>query len=563
MSSQKEVVNTEATAHKETDHRGADRNKEFDGKKDGKFADETSDLEVGDPGVVNKTAPLARDLKGRHMQMIAIGGSIGAGLFVGSGGALSTGGPGSLVLGYIIVGSMLLCTVQALGELAVLYPVNGAFFTYMVRFVDPAFGFAVGWDYAIGWLTVLPFELVAAGITIRFWREDLSIGIWVALFLVILAVIQFWGVRGYGEVEFVLSVIKICGCIGFIIFGTVVACGGVGDQGYLGAKYWHDPGAFANGFKGFCSVFVVSAFSFGGTELIGLTAAEASNPAKSLPQATKQVFWRIAFFYIVSLFILGLIVPYTNENLLNSSGANSKYSPFVIAIRLAGVQALPSIFNVIITVSVISVANSCAFGSTRTMQALAERGMAPKFLGYVDSKGRPLWGALLQIGFGLLAFIGLSNRQTIVFNWLLALSGLSFFFVWGSICLSHIRFRHAWKVQGHLKAELPYEAMFGVGGSWYGLILCCLCMIATFYVALFPIGGSPDAEAFFTSYLAAPIIIVLYFGWKIYARDWRFWISAHEMDITSGRRSIDLDPNNMPPKKTWRNAPRRALRALF
>ncbi|CAG8983106.1 hypothetical protein HYALB_00004549 [Hymenoscyphus albidus] len=541
MSSQKEVVNTDATAHKETDHRGADHHKEFEGRKDGKSADETSDLEVRDPGVVNKTAPLARDLKGRHMQMIAIGGSIGAGLFVGSGGALSTGGPGSLVfLGYIIVGSMLLCTVQALGELAVLYPVNGAFFTYMVRFVDPAFGFAVGWDYAIGWLTVLPFELVAAGITIRFWREDLSIGIWVAVFLVILAVIQFWGVRGYGEVEFVFSVIKLCGCIGFIIFGTVVACGGVGDQGYLGAKYWHNPGAFANGFKGFCSVFVVSAFSFGGT---GLTAAEASNPAKSLPQATKQVFWRIAFFYIVSLFILGLIVPYTNENLLNSSGANSKYSPFVIAIRLTGVKALPSIFNVIITVS-ISVANSCAFGSTRTMQALAERGMAPKFLGTTSL------GALLQIGFGLLAFIGLSNRQTIVFNWLLALSGLSFFFVWGAICLSHIRFRHAWKVQGHLKAELPYEAMFRVGGSWYGLILCCLCMIATFYVALFPIGGSPDAEAFFTQYL-------------IYARDWRFWISAHEMDITFGRRSIVLDPNNMPPKKTWRNAPRWALRALF
>ncbi|KAG9228585.1 amino-acid permease [Amylocarpus encephaloides] len=536
--------------------------------KDTTYAPRTPDEESADAGVVHKTAPLSRELRGRHMQMIAIGGAIGAGLFVGSGSALSTGGPGSLltsfwVLGYIIVGSMLLCTVQALGELAVLFPVNGAFFTYIVRFVDPSFGFAVGWDYAIGWLTVLPFELIAAGITIRFWREDLNIGIWITIFLFFLCVIQIWGVRGFGEVEFVLSIIKICGCVGFIIFGTVVACGGTGDQGYLGTKYWHDPGAFANGFKGFCSVFVVSAFSFGGTELVGLAAAEALNPRKSIPQATKQVFWRIAFFYVVSLFIVGLCVPYTNKNLLNSSGANSKYSPFVIAIRLAKVQVLPSIFNVIITISVISVANSCTFGSTRTMQALAERGMAPKLLAYVDSNGRPLWGILLQLAFGLLAFIGEAENQSEVFTWLLALSGLSFFFIWGSICLAHIRFRAAWKQQGHLKAELPYEAIFGVMGSWYGLILCILCMTATFYIALFPIGGSPDAEGFFTYYLAAPIIIALYIGWKVYTKNWTVWISASDMDITSGRRSLVLDPDDMPEPKTWKNAPMRVLRALF
>jgi amino acid transporter len=254
---------------------------------------------------------------------------------------------------------------------------------------------------------------------------------------------------------------------------------------FLTSHLTDNPGAFANGFKGFCSVFVVAAFAFGGTELVGLAAAEAENPRKSIPTATKQVFWRISFFYVISLFILGLIVPYTNQDLLNSTGANSKYSPYVIAIRLAGIKALPSIFNVVITVSVISVANSCTFGSTRTMQALAERGMGPKQLAYVDKKGRPLYGVVIQLLFGLLAFIGESNKQDIVFNWLLALSGLSFFFIWAAICLAHIRFRHAWKVQGHLKAELPYEAMFGVMGSWYGLILNMLCMAATFYVALF------------------------------------------------------------------------------
>ncbi|PMD39324.1 amino-acid permease inda1 [Hyaloscypha variabilis F] len=521
------------------------------------------DVEGRDHGILVKANPLSRELQGRHMQMIAIGGAIGAGLFVGSGGALESGGPASLVLGYIIVGSMLLCTVQALGELAVLFPVNGAFFTYIVRFVDPSLGFAVGWDYAIGWLTVLPFELTAAGITIRFWRDDLNVGIWIAVFLFLLCVIQIFGVRGYGEVEFILSTIKIMGCIGFIILAIVIDCGGVGNQGYLGAKYWHNPGAFNNGFRGFCSVFVVAAFAFGGTELVGLAAAEAANPRKSLPQATKQVFWRITLFYVLSLFLLGLIVPYTNPNLLNSTGANSKYSPFVIAIRLAGIKALPSIFNVIITVSVISVANSCTFGSTRTMQALAERGMAPAFLATVDKHGRPIWGVAIQLAFGLLAFIGEAKSESTVFDWLLSLSGLSYFFVWGCICLAHIRFRSAWKAQGHVKAELPYEAIFGVVGSWYGFALNIICMIATFYTALYPVGASPQAGAFFQTYLAGPIIVALYVGWKLYSRIWTWYVPAHEMDITSGRRSLELDPDDMPPKKTWKNAPMRVVRALF
>ncbi|KAL3419496.1 amino acid permease [Phlyctema vagabunda] len=527
-----------------------------------------SDVESGDAGLVNKSNPLARSLKGRHMQMIAIGGAIGAGLFVGSGGALSTGGPASLVLGFIIVGSMLLCTVQALAELAVLYPVNGAFYAYMVRFIDPSIGFAVGWNYAILWLTTLPFELTAAGITIQFWRTDINVGVWITVFLVVLAFIQIFGVRGYGEVEFILSVIKICGVVGFIILGVIIDCGGTGPQGYIGARYWHDPGAFKNGFKGFCSVFVVAAFSFSGTELVGLAAAEAANPRKSVPAATKQVFWRIAIFYVLSLFIMGLIVPSDNENLLNASGANSKYSPFVVAIRLAQIKVLPSIFNAIITISVISVANSCAYGSTRTMQALAERGMAPKFLAYVDSKGRPIWGIAVQFAFGLLAYIGCAGNQSTIFAWLLALSGLSNFFIWSMINMAHIRFRSGWAAQGHSKAELPYQAGFGVYGSYYGFIMNCLCMIATFYVSLFPVGGSPDPEVFFQSYLAAPLTIALYLGWKIWThfshRDpLSFYIRANQMDVNSGMRALDLDPDFVPEKRTIKNLPRRILRGLF
>lgn len=279
--------------------------------------------------------------------------------------------------------------------------------------------------------------------------------------------------------------IKIAACIGFIILGIVINCGGVGDKGYIGAQYWYDPGAFKNGFNGFAGVFVVAAFAFGGTELVGLAAAESANPRKEVPKASKQVFFRIAFFYIVNLFILGLILPADDERLKNSSGANSSYSPFVLAIQDAGIVALPSIFNAVITISVISVANSCTFGSTRTMQAMALRGMAPKFLAYVDKSGRPLWCVVIQLAFGLLGYLGVASNGLDVFTWLLSLSGLSYFFVWGSCCLAHIRFRMAWKAQGRDLREIPYQAPLGIWGSAIGLGLNILCLIATFYNALY------------------------------------------------------------------------------
>ena len=227
-----------------------------------------------------------------------------------------------------------------------------------------------------------------------------------------------------------------------------------------------------------------AAFAFGGTELVGLAAAEASDPRKSLPTATKQVFWRITGFYVISLFMVGLILPSDDPNLLGSSGSDTKASPFVLAIQMAGVSGLPSVFNAVITISVLSVANSCTFGSTRTMQALAARGMGPKFLMYIDSKGRPLWCIIIQLVFGLLAFVNEATAGSTFFAWLLSLSGLSYFFVWGSICLSHIRFRRGWQVQGHTLDELPFQAQFGVIGSYVGFFLNCIALVATFYVSV-------------------------------------------------------------------------------
>lgn len=504
---------------------------------------------------------LKKSLKGRHMQMIAIGGAIGAGLFVGSGSAFQTGGPASVIIGFTLIGIMIYFMMQALAELAVMYPVNGAFTMYICRFIDPSWGFACGVEYAISWLTVLPFEISAACNIINYWpgANGITNAAWITPLLVALVVIQFFGVKGYGEVEFVLSAMKVIACIGFMILGIIINCGGVptDNRGYIGNEFFKEPysnAGFLNGFHGFCSVFVTAAFAYTGTELTGLAAAETENPKKEIPRASNQVVWRIAIFYIVNLALVGLVLP-ANSPLYDSTGSSSHRSPFVLAIKAAGIPVLPSIFNAVILISVMSVANSCTFGSTRTLQALAANGMGPKIAAYVDRKGRPLVVVGLQLIFGLLAYINLAKNGGTIFNWLLSLSGITVLFVFGSIGISHIRFRMAWAYNGHSVDELPFKAIAGVWGSWICVLICFLALVAQFYVALYPVGGpNLDAEGFFLAYLAGPLLVFLYLVWKIYS--W-FAVPAHrplyikikDIDIYSGMRQnqamisgIDVTP---------------------
>lgn len=485
-------------------------------------------------------APLARKLKSRHLQMIAIGGSIGTGLFVGSGKVLSTGGPAALLIGFALIGAMLYCTVQALGELAVTFPVSGAFAVYSSRFIDPSWGFAMGWNYGMQWMTVLPVELVAASITIDFWHSDINHAVWVAIFYILIVAINLFGVKGYGEAEFVFSIIKVIAVIGFIILGVVLDCGGGPVGGYIGGKYWHNPGAFANGFKGVCSVFVTAAFSFTGTELVGLAAAETDNPRKTLPTAVKQVFWRITLFYIISLTLVGLLVPYNDPELLSPSNVGAAASPFVIAINNAHIKVLPSIINVVVIIAVLSVGNSSVYGCSRTFASLAAQGLAPRWLGYIDRSGRPLIGIAICSTFGLLSFIVASSKENEVFNWLMALSGLSIVFTWGSICVCHIRFRRAMKLKGRSLDEIPFVSQAGVIGSWFGFVFNALILVAQFWVALYPTGGAkPNASTFFQSYLAVPVIIVFYVVFKLWKRS--TFVHTKDIDLDTGRRHIDLN----------------------
>jgi len=240
--------------------------------------------------------------------------------------------------------------------------------------------------------------------------------------------------------------------------------------------------------------------------------------------------------------IVGLLVPYNHPSLISRSSVDSKASPFVIAITEAGIQGLDSVMNAVIMVSVLSVANSSLFGSSRTLAALAEQGQAPKIFAYIDKNGRPIVSIAFAACLSLIAFLSLSDIAGQVFTWLLALSGLSCIFTWASICLAHIRFRQAWKAQGHSLNELAYKSSVGVTGSWIGFFSLMVVLVVQLWVAVDPIGGPPASVAeavsdFFAVYLGMPIILLFYSGYKIYYRT--PWIRIEDIDLISGKNEVD------------------------
>lgn len=327
------------------------------------------------------------------------------------------------------------------------------------------------------------------------------------------------------------------------LLGIVINCGGTQDTGYIGGQYWNDPGAFNNGFKGLCSVFVTAAFAFGGTELVGLAAAETTNPRKSLPTAIKQVFWRITLFYVIALTLVGLLVPYNDPRLVGLSSVDANASPFVIAIEEAGIQVLPSVMNVVVLIAVLSVGNSAVFAASRTLMAIAKLNHAPRILGYIDKKGRPLVAIGVSAVFGLLAYLIELQTQSSVFDWLMAISGLSTIFIWFSICVCHIRFRRAWAYRGRTVNSIPFVSQVGVLGSYIGVVLNMLVLVAQFWVGAFPIGwdtmsANEIAQNFFKKFMSVPFILILYIGHKVFYRTQ--YVKEREMDVDTGRRNLNL-----------------------
>lgn len=477
-----------------------------------------------------------------HQNLIGLAGCVGSGLLVVSGNALANGGPGSVLIGWALVSSFLYCTMQALSELASCYPVSGSFFKYADKFVSRPASFASGLNYFLFWLVVLPLELVAASLCIQFWNSKINTVAWVAIFYVLIVGTNiFGGTAAFANTELVAAIIKLLGVIGFDILAIILICGGAGEEGYIGPKYWHNPGAFNHGFKGFTTVLISATYSLAGTELVGLTVCESSNnPRIALPRAIKQVFYRIIVFYMFTLTLIGFLVP-SNSDKLGGSSSDATASPFVIAINNGGIKVLPSIFNVVVIISLLSIGNSAVYGFSRTALSLAESKLLPSFFAYVDQAGRPLGGIIFAAVFGLLSFVSASPKQAEVFAWLVALSALSTLFTWASCTISHIRFRLAIQKQNRSLLEVPYLSKTGIWGSVYATICLVVVLCLQFWISLFPLGAKPNAGEFFKNYLGAVIWLACYLGYMVYARDWILLIPLDEIDLDSDRAETDAD----------------------
>ncbi|KAF2115420.1 histidine permease [Lophiotrema nucula] len=494
---------------------------------------------------------LQRKLKSRHLQFVAIGGTVGTGVFIASGTSIATAGPVGALLAYAFVGTLVYSVMLSLAEMATYIPISGAFTRYAARFVDPSLGFSMGWIYWFSWSITYALELTAAGLIVQWWNSDLSIAIFITIFWIPLTAINFMPVDLFGEFELWFSMIKVIAIVGFWIF-SICMNAGAGQQGYIGFRYWKSPGAFAPyivenndslaKFVGFWAVLIQAGFAFQGTELVGVGAGESANPRKTMPSAIRKTFWSIFTLFIGTIFFIGILVPYDNES-LTLGDTNASSSPLVIAAQLAGVKVLPDIINAVLLTVVLSAASSNVYSGSRILVGLAEERCAPRFFTRATHRGVPYIAVAFTSAFGLLAFMNLSDNGGQVFNWFLNIIGVAGFIAWSCICICHLSFMRALKAQNISRDTLPFVSWGGPYLAWYGLTFCAIITLTQGFTAFAPW----DTQSFFISYISLILFFILYAGHKVFTRS--KFIKPVEADLVSGKFE-DV------PSETWEESQR-------
>ncbi|KXJ94257.1 amino acid permease [Microdochium bolleyi] len=491
---------------------------------------------------------LHRGLKARHITMIAIGGAIGTGLIIGTGKALAQAGPGSILISYSIIGFIVFLVMAALGEMAAWLPMSAGFTGYASRFCDPSLGFALGWTYWCKYIIVTPNQLTAAALVIQYWvpRDKVNPGVFITIFLLLILFINYFGIRFFGEFEFWLSSFKVIVIVGVILFCLLVATGAVDGQP-RGFTYWNNPGAFveykvsgpAGKFAGLWSTMVTATFAYLGTELVGVTVGEAQNPRKTVPRAIKLTFYRIVFFYVISIFLLGMCVPYNSPLLAFALKAQTgaSASPFVVASQLAGVKYLDHILNACILVFVFSAANSDLYIASRTLYGLASDGAAPAIFRKTDKKGLPIYALGASSLFALLAYLNVTDDSKAVFGYFVNLTTIFGILSWISILTTHIWFVRGRRAQGLTNADMPYTAPLGIYGSYGALFACVVVALTKNYDVFFDFKA--NYVTFITAYIGIPVYLILIFGHKFWTKS--KGVKPHEMDFYTGKDVIDRE----------------------
>jgi len=470
---------------------------------------------------------LQRKLGARHLNMIAIGGSIGTGLFLASGATIASAGPGGALLAYALIGVMIYFLMTSLGELATHNPTSGAFFTYGTKYVEGGFGFALGWNYWYNWAITVAFELVAVQFIMKFWFPDIPGFYWSAIFLAVIFGINALTVKGFGESEFFFSLVKVLAIIAFIIIGIWMIAKIMLTPGASAFANWSVGEApFVGGFQALIGVAMIAGFSFQGTEMVGVAAGESKDPQKTIPVAIKQIFWRILLFYIVCIFIIGTLVAYNDPRLLQAAATEDvALSPFTLLYEKAGFAFAASMMNAVILTAILSAGNSGMYSSTRMLFDMARKGSAPKLFAHLDPRGVPMNALYATTAIAALCFLTTFFGEQEVFNWLLNMSGMCGFIVWLGIAISHYRFRKGYLAQGYQLEGLAYRAKFFPFAPWFAFVLCSIVVLGQNYQAVL------DGEwlAVLSTYIGILLFLVIWLGYK-----WKYktkLVSYQEMDV--------------------------------
>lgn len=384
---------------------------------------------------------MQRGLKNRHIQMIALGGAIGTGLFYGSAETIQLAGP-AITLSYLIGGLVIFFIMRMLGEMSVDEPVSGSFSHYAYKYWGEFPGFLSGWNYWFNYIVVSMAELTAVGIYINYWFPNIPHWASALVFLVIITLANLVSVKAYGEFEFWFAIIKVVAILGMILFGVFLIFSGINGQATGFSNLWAHGGFMPNGLKGLILSLVVVMFSFGGIELIGITAGEADNPKKSIPKAINQVIWRILIFYVGALSVMMIIYPW------NKVGLDG--SPFVQIFSKMGIPAAATILNIVVLTAALSVYNSGIYSNGRMLYSLATQGNAPKLFGKLNKNGIPVAGVLASSALTLVAVILNYLIPGKVFMYLISVAIIAAIINWTMIIVTNLKFRKEKSAKGEL-----------------------------------------------------------------------------------------------------------------
>lgn len=444
---------------------------------------------------------LTRGLKNRHIQLIALGGAIGTGLFLGSAGVMKSAGP-SMLLGYAIGGFVAFLIMRQLGEMIVAEPVAGSFSHFAHKYWGDFAGFTSGWNYWVLYVLVGMSELTAVGKYVQYWWPHIPMWVTAASFFVLINLINLASVKVYGETEFWFALIKVLAVLGMIALGSYLLFFGLAGPDASVRNLWERGGFFPNGWTGLAMMMPIIMFSFGGLELVGITAAEASEPSKTIPKAVNQVIYRILVFYIGALGVLLSLTPWDTlvATISSHAAAGDEYggSPFVMVFSLLGSSTAANVLNFVVLTAALSVYNSCVYCNSRMLYGLADQGNAPRALMKVDDRGVPV------LAIGLSALV---TGLCVLVNYLIPAKALELLMAlvvaalvinWAMISLAHMRFRAA-KIRE--QAPIAFPAFWYPAGNYL-----CLGFMAAILIVMFMI---PPLRP---SVIAIPIWLALLWG---------------------------------------------------